>query len=366
MHWKGFAVLILLFNTGSNSLAQSALSMPGVRYLDGFAPAEQTVFFSDFTVDTTGACLKNKWQNSDSDLVISQFGLSYGKQANLSGKLLRPIKPGSIGNVGYVTFECDFRLVDSETSTLKIGFVDASGRVHLYSIDQNWFTQHDVSNPGKAAFTVPIRNKVPGSLFDPGGWHCAAFSFSEKSMHFYIDAYQVWGIGNDATDMTGEYHNTYYELRPSMFELSGKSAVLVKSVRFAVQDMVPVAGKIQIAQFDKILSGATFVTSNVLFDANSAKISASSMPFIAAMARWLDENVTVNMEIAGHTDGDGSDEANLVLSLARARAIADKLVLYGVSENRLKVVGHGETKPVDSNDTEKGKAANRRVEFRKI
>ena len=90
------------------------------------------------------------------------------------------------------------------------------------------------------------------------------------------------------------------------------------------------------------------------------------LPFIAAMARWLDENVTVNMEIAGHTDGDGSDEANLVLSLARARAIADKLVLYGVSENRLKVVGHGETKPVDSNDTEKGKAANRRVEFRKI
>jgi OmpA-OmpF porin, OOP family len=70
-----------------------------------------------------------------------------------------------------------------------------------------------------------------------------------------------------------------------------------------------------------------------------------------------------NIEIAGHTDSDGSKDANLDLSKRRAQAVVDYLVNAGIDPQRLSAVGFGDTHPVASNDTEEGKAENRRIEF---
>ena len=72
-------------------------------------------------------------------------------------------------------------------------------------------------------------------------------------------------------------------------------------------------------------------------------------------------NATI--EIAGHTDSDGEDAANLALSERRAQAVLDYFVKAGLPADRFTAIGYGSTKPLASNDTDDGKAQNRRIEF---
>ena len=72
---------------------------------------------------------------------------------------------------------------------------------------------------------------------------------------------------------------------------------------------------------------------------------------------------TANIEVAGHTDGDGEDAFNQALSQKRAQAVVDYLVKAGLPASRFTAVGYGSTQPVAGNDTDEGKAHNRRIEF---
>ena len=70
------------------------------------------------------------------------------------------------------------------------------------------------------------------------------------------------------------------------------------------------------------------------------------------------------VDVYGHTDSVGSDAYNQDLSERRARSVADYLATHGVREARLGIRGFGETQPVASNETDAGRAANRRVEIK--
>jgi OmpA-OmpF porin, OOP family len=72
---------------------------------------------------------------------------------------------------------------------------------------------------------------------------------------------------------------------------------------------------------------------------------------------------TANIEVGGHTDADGEDAANQALSEKRAQAVVDYVVKAGLPASRFTAVGYGSTQPVGSNDTDEGKAQNRRIEF---
>ena len=72
---------------------------------------------------------------------------------------------------------------------------------------------------------------------------------------------------------------------------------------------------------------------------------------------------TTNIEVAGHTDADGEDSFNQALSEKRAQAVIDYLVKAGLPATRFTPVGYGATQPLAGNDTEEGRAQNRRVEF---
>jgi len=70
------------------------------------------------------------------------------------------------------------------------------------------------------------------------------------------------------------------------------------------------------------------------------------------------------LKIVGHTDSDGTEEANLLLSTKRAESIKKALIdIYNINTNRLLTEGKGETTPINTNETDEGKAKNRRVEF---
>lgn len=98
----------------------------------------------------------------------------------------------------------------------------------------------------------------------------------------------------------------------------------------------------------------------VMFDVNSSKPKKLDLD---GLITKLKEDKKLNVLLVGHTDASGSDNLNLNLSIQRATAVKKYLVSKGVSAARITVKGEGETKPLGDNETEEGKAKNRRVEI---
>jgi outer membrane protein OmpA-like peptidoglycan-associated protein len=92
-------------------------------------------------------------------------------------------------------------------------------------------------------------------------------------------------------------------------------------------------------------------------------ILEGSYPVLAAVADAMQASGIAHVRIEGHTDSSGDDARNLALSRSRAESVRRWLIEHGIEETRVTAVGLGETVPFESNDSELGRAANRRVEF---
>jgi len=106
--------------------------------------------------------------------------------------------------------------------------------------------------------------------------------------------------------------------------------------------------------------------SDYLFATDSTTIMPGAQPEIQRVADVLRQYPETNIQIAGHTDSQGSEVYNQQLSERRAQAVRDALVGMGVDPGRITVIGYGESRPIASNDTASGRQHNRRVEVRII
>jgi OOP family OmpA-OmpF porin len=109
---------------------------------------------------------------------------------------------------------------------------------------------------------------------------------------------------------------------------------------------------------------AEYELHGVNFEFDSAKLTASSTASLNDAVKILKRHKDLHVEVAGHTDSVGNDDYNMGLSKRRAQAVADYLIANGVNAANIFVKGYGETDPIASNDTEAGRADNRRVELR--
>jgi outer membrane protein OmpA-like peptidoglycan-associated protein len=100
---------------------------------------------------------------------------------------------------------------------------------------------------------------------------------------------------------------------------------------------------------------------NFAFD--SAELTPETRALLDEQAAVLERESDVKVEIAGHTDSIGSEEYNQDLSEQRAKAVEEYLISKGISSDRLKAVGYGQSNPIATNWTKEGRAANRRVEL---
>lgn len=107
---------------------------------------------------------------------------------------------------------------------------------------------------------------------------------------------------------------------------------------------------------------ALFIESKLKFASSSARIEPESAPLLDRLARTL-QSCNLDVTIEGHTDSTGSASVNRELSLARAQAVRDALVIRGVPINQLLARGYGADRPIASNDTREGRDQNRRIEF---
>jgi OOP family OmpA-OmpF porin len=109
--------------------------------------------------------------------------------------------------------------------------------------------------------------------------------------------------------------------------------------------------------------GLTVRLKNIYFDFDKTTLKKESFTELNKVVDFLKQNPSVEIEISGHTDNKGSDDYNLNLSQGRSQAVVDYVISQGIDSGRLTAHGYGESKPLDSNDNETGRANNRRVEF---
>ncbi|MBB3232981.1 OmpA family protein [Halomonas stenophila] len=105
------------------------------------------------------------------------------------------------------------------------------------------------------------------------------------------------------------------------------------------------------------------VLRDVNFEFDSATLTMGAEQILADVAEKLRANENVRVRIEGHTDSVGSEAYNEDLSQRRADSVADYLATQGVDRNRMRTIGYGESQPVATNDTDAGRAENRRVEL---
>jgi outer membrane protein OmpA-like peptidoglycan-associated protein len=102
---------------------------------------------------------------------------------------------------------------------------------------------------------------------------------------------------------------------------------------------------------------------NIFFETGKWDLLPESFNELDKLVKILTDNPAMEIEVNGHTDNVGNDESNMVLSQKRAAAVVTYLLGKGIPSNRLDSAGFGETRPVAPNETEDGRALNRRVEF---
>src|ERR1700761_2877859 len=105
------------------------------------------------------------------------------------------------------------------------------------------------------------------------------------------------------------------------------------------------------------------IPSSVTFDTNSYAIKPSFQPVLAQVAQTLNQNPEVIAQVVGHTDSTGQPAYNQTLSVNRAESVTSMLAQQGVAPQRLSATGMGANQPIADNNTEAGRAANRRVEI---
>lgn len=111
-----------------------------------------------------------------------------------------------------------------------------------------------------------------------------------------------------------------------------------------------------------IKSGSTTVLNNLFFDYDSDVILETSHAEIARLVKFMQTNPKLKIIIVGHTDSRGSQQYNLDLSSRRANALRDALIAQGIPADRIASKGMGSSSPIATNDTDDGRALNRRVE----
>lgn len=171
---------------------------------------------------------------------------------------------------------------------------------------------------------------------------------------------------NKKTNFKIEAANGKYEQEISTlgwYVITGSAANYlnaVDSVKVNSEEDTPV---IKDLYLQKIEVGLTVRLKNIYFDFDKTTLKSASFVELNKVVDFLKKNPSIEIEIAGHTDSKGSDEYNNNLSQGRSQSVVDYLISQGIDSYRLQAHGYGESKPIDTNDTDAGQANNRRVEF---
>jgi len=156
-------------------------------------------------------------------------------------------------------------------------------------------------------------------------------------------AYGPENVVNELTVDAGTYRSFWMETTPGIFQLFR----VFPQYGFTVED----------GQFSGSIQGG------VNFAADSTEITDVTAQALDIGVAVLARDISIGMLVIGHTDSQGPDEYNQELSLARAQSVIDYFAASGIDPARMLARGAGESAPIADNETDEGRARNRRVEF---
>lgn len=345
-------------STQSTQSGRQSESMSAYSKFD-FIPGEKVIYYDDFMQEAIGDFPVN-WNTNGSGEVVS-----------LSGKPGRWLKFSGDGdfypeNIKVLpenfTLEFDLATLADRQLMTQIRFVDNKLNPNLLSVNSpNWIdllfeATGKVAIYTKDANDQPIitNDKSQDKWIDPSKLSVKISIWRQKNrLRVYMDETKVFDL-------------------PKAFASNVDYRLVFHTFAWYIQDKVSFISNFRLASGapdtrSKLITEGKFSTTGIKFDTGSDKIKPESFSVLKEIAEVLKENSTVNIKIVGHTDSDGDDKANQILSEKRALSVKNSLSNeFGIASSRMQTEGKGEYQPTDNNTSPSGKANNRRVEFIKM
>lgn len=319
------------------------------------------------TIDINQLSITGKYHKKDT------LFLSYRYKFN--GKELDPTGMGGGGS----TYDYGFRIYNAQIARfLSVDPLTASypwytpyqfaGNKPIIAIDidglEEYVIIHYYSNNkylGTAILHIPEDKRILKEINKPEKYNGIMYltinldsKIATSSQDEKIQAFRMINRNNFAN-----YARTY---KPEFFEnLQNKEQALFEGLNANFE-----SNYIGLMNYENDLFVFEPDADKVFFESNSAKLTQESLEEIDKLIILMKLFPKSTFEIAAHTDNIGTDESNLGLSQKRAQSVVDYMVNQGISSDRLKAAGYGESSPRTDNSTEEGRSQNRRVEFKVI
>ncbi len=304
-----------------------------------FVPGNEVIFEDDLNGEQKGE-FPGKWDLIEGNAEVAQIN-GENTLAIVGYTYITPLfKEKSFMLPDEFTLEFDVYLDGNEGET-SVELMNAGDEVIANSLfwkDNTRFLFNWNNNTNEKTSEETFDNSI--------GWHHYALSFNKRAIKVYMDAKRVTNIPNVSEKPV---KIKFFARGPE-----DSSTTHIKNIRIA-KGAVPL--------YDKLMTDGKIITYGITFDVGEATIKSQSMGTINEIFSILHKYPDLKFSVEGHTDNTGNAASNQSLSEARAKAVCDKLQQMGINATRLSAIGHGMSKPIDTNETPEGRAKNRRVEF---
>ena len=315
-----------------------------------FVPGDEILFEDNMANEQVGE-FPSMWELHRGNAEIAT--LNGEKVICLVGKdggWIEPLMKTPKNYLGDVfTVEFDVFIPNNPTGSFEVNFIPPTGDLKNDEVFYLYFNFHKLKGDMQP-FEYTWRNRSgeksngnESASIVLDDWSRIAFSFNKRALKVYVNGLRIANVPN-------------VKEAPGWVTFFGSSGMdkFIRNVRIA-KGAVPL--------YDRMMSDGKFITYGITFDVGKSTIKPESMGEINRIVQLMTENPDLKFSVEGHTDNTGNPNSNQTLSEARSQAIVAKLVELGIASDRLTAVGKGQNSPIADNNTDEGRAKNRRVEF---
>jgi len=348
--WQNFATSDGTNGDLSNTKKTSKPKKPTVSWSRfDFVPGDTVIFEDAPSADEENGEFPSRWDLKKGNAEIMSADGEHVICFPQGGTIIPYLKNSKDDYLPEIfTIEIDAYFRSGYSRRLYVNFYDVKNQKKLnYKTQLTLYVNSAEIDDSEAS----LPNKT-GNKSENGGWRHISIAFTKGKLKVYINDTRLINIPHFEANPTG-----------LTLEMDGYAADTPEDIQYIKNIRIAKGG---VKYYERVLSEGKIIVNGIKFDVNKATLKPESMGPINKIYKLMQKQPELNFSVEGHTDSDGSDDTNMTLSKARGKSVMDKLIAMGISANRLKSNGFGESKPIDNNSTPEGKANNRRVEFVKF